>query len=143
MDSGLRERNKAERDRTPALSGAAQDLRIPIHREGWRFIGIFAAVNAGLFLLWLPLGWIFTPFTIWCAAFFRDPERATPDGTGLVISPADGRLLPVALAVPPQELGLGPAARTRLSIFMDVFDVHVNRAPIAGQVVALSYRNGR
>jgi phosphatidylserine decarboxylase len=118
-------------------------LRIPLDRDGWRFIAIFAALNAGLFLLWAPLGWLFLPLTIWCVAFFRDPERVTPKGEGLVISPADGKLLPVALAVPPPELGLGSALRPRLSIFMDVFNVHVNRAPVQGQVVALFYRSGR
>jgi phosphatidylserine decarboxylase len=118
-------------------------LRIPLDRDGWRFIAIFVALNAGLFLLWAPLGWLFLPFTIWCAAFFRDPERIAPKGSGLVISPADGKLLPVALAIPPDELGLGSAPRRRLSIFMDVFNVHVNRAPVEGQVVALNYRSGR
>ena len=118
-------------------------MRIPIHRDGWRFIAIFSALNAGLFLLWSPLGWAFAPFTIWCVAFFRDPERVTPLAPGLVISPADGKLLPVSLAVPPQELGMGSAPRTRLSIFMDVLNVHVNRAPVQGQVVALKYRSGR
>jgi phosphatidylserine decarboxylase len=118
-------------------------LRMPIHRDGWRFIGIFSALNAGLFLLWQPLGWIFVPFTIWCIAFFRDPERVTPPDPGLVVSPADGKLLPVALAVPPPELGMGPAPRTRISIFMDVFNVHVNRAPAQGQVIAMKYRSGR
>ena len=118
-------------------------MKIPIDRDGWRFIAIFAAVNAGLFLIWAPLGWAFLPITIWCVAFFRDPERATPSGPSLVVSPADGKLLPVALAIPPPELGLGPEPRKRLSIFMDVFNVHVNRAPVSGRVVALKYRNGR
>jgi phosphatidylserine decarboxylase len=118
-------------------------LRFPIDRDGWRFIAIFAAVNALLFLIWVPLGWVFLPFTIWCAAFFRDPDRVTPSDPKLVISPADGKLLPVALAVPPLELEMGPQPRKRLSIFMDVFNVHVNRAPMEGEVVALHYRRGR
>ena len=118
-------------------------MRIPIDRDGWRFIAIFAAANAGLFLLWMPLGWVFLPFTIWCIAFFRDPERVAPSDPKLVISPADGKLLPVVLAVPPLELGMGATPRKRLSIFMDVFNVHVNRAPMAGEVAALHYRSGR
>jgi phosphatidylserine decarboxylase len=118
-------------------------LRIPIHREGWPFIGLFFAANIALFLLSSWTGLLFVPLTLWSVAFFRDPERVTPQGEGLVVSPADGRLLPIAHAVPPEELGLGPLPRVRLSIFMDVFNVHVNRAPTDGTVVALSYRKGR
>ena len=118
-------------------------MRIPIHREGWLFIGLFFALNVALFLLSGWAGLLFAPLTLWSVAFFRDPDRLAPEGEGLVISPADGRLLPIAHAVPPEELGLGPAPRVRLSIFMDVFNVHVNRVPADGTVVALSYRKGR
>jgi phosphatidylserine decarboxylase len=118
-------------------------LRIPIHREGWPFIGLFLAFNILLFLVSRWLGLVFLPFTLWCVAFFRDPERVTPQGAGLIISPADGKLLPIVSVAPPAELGLGPEPRTRLSIFMDVFNVHVNRNPVSGKVVALSYRKGR
>ena len=118
-------------------------MKLPIHREGWRFIALFAAANVGLFLISPWAGLVFLPFTVWCVAFFRDPERKTPSGPGLIVSPADGKLLPIVQAVPPPELGLGPAPRTRLSIFMDVFNVHVNRMPVDGRVVALSYRPGR
>jgi phosphatidylserine decarboxylase len=76
-------------------------------------------------------------------AFFRDPERITPDEPGLIICPADGRMLPLADAVPPLELGLGQRARPRLSIFMNVFNVHVNRNPVSGTVIAKSYRPGK
>jgi phosphatidylserine decarboxylase len=118
-------------------------LKIPIHRDGWRFIALFLAVNILLFKLspWAALA--FAPFTLWCVAFFRDPDRATPAGEGLIISPADGKLLPVSHAVPPPELDMGSEPRLRLSIFMDVFNVHVNRAPIDGKVMALKYRKGR
>jgi phosphatidylserine decarboxylase len=118
-------------------------LRVPIHREGWRFIALFVAVDAVLFArsLWAGLG--FLPLVVWCVAFFRDPERKPPRGDGLIVSPADGKLLRLAKAAPPAELGLGPEPRTRLSIFMDVFNVHVNRIPVDGSVVALSYRPGR
>ncbi len=118
-------------------------MRIPIHRDGWRFIALFLAFNLALLLLspWAALA--FAPFTLWCIAFFRDPDRITPDGAGLIISPADGKLLPIAHAVPPPELAMGSEPRLRLSIFMDVFNVHVNRMPIDGKIVALGYRKGR
>src|SRR5882724_3479057 len=100
-------------------------------------------LNAALFWL-LPLaGVAFTPLSLWCIAFFRDPERASPAGANLLLSPADGKLLPMIETAPPAELGLGDTPRRRLSIFMNVFDVHVNRIPVSGEVVALSYRPGR
>jgi len=118
-------------------------MRIPIHRDGWPYIGAFCAANAVLFLLSPWLGGIFAPLTLWCVLFFRDPDRVTPDGDGLITSPADGRLLPFGLAVPPQELGMGQEPRLRLSIFMDLFNVHVNRNPADGTVMVISYRKGR
>jgi phosphatidylserine decarboxylase len=116
---------------------------VSIHREGYPFIAIFVAVNLLAFLLAAWLGWLLVPITIWCVAFFRDPERKTPEGAGLIICPADGKLLPIVDAVPPAELGMGETARPRLSIFMNVFNVHVNRNPVSGNVVALSYRPGK
>ena len=114
-----------------------------IHREGYPFIAIFAAINLLAFLLSAWLGWLLLPVTVWCVAFFRDPDRKTPQEPGLIISPADGKLLPVVEAVPPAELGMGSAPRPRLSIFMNVFNVHVNRNPISGNVIARSYRPGK
>ena len=114
-----------------------------IHREGYPFIAIFAAVNLLAFLFAAWAGWLLLPITIWCIAFFRDPERKAPEGAGLIICPADGKLLPIIEAVPPAELGMGDAPRPRLSIFMNVFNVHVNRNPISGHVVALAYRPGK
>jgi phosphatidylserine decarboxylase len=116
---------------------------LKIHPQGWPFIAIFAAINAILVALspWAAVA--FLPLTIWCVAFFRDPDRVTPKGPGLVVSPADGRLLPVVQAVPPAELGLGAEPRTRLSIFMSVFNVHVNRVPADGTISALAYRPGK
>src|SRR5689334_22608709 len=101
-------------------------MRIPIHREGWPFIALFAVINAVMAWgsPWAGLAGL--PFTIWCIAFFRDPERTPPPGDVKLVSPADGKLLPTVEAVPPEELGLGPEPRRRLSIFMDVFNVHVN-----------------
>jgi phosphatidylserine decarboxylase len=118
-------------------------LRIPIHREGWRFIVLAVLFNAALFAASSQAGFVFLPLTLWCILFFRDPERKTPQGNGLVVSPADGKLLPIIRAVPPPELGMGETPRLRLSIFMDVFNVHVNRMPVNGRVVALRYRHGR
>ena len=114
-----------------------------IHREGYPFIAIFAGVNLLAFLLAFWLGWLLLPITVWCIAFFRDPDRNTPGEAGLIICPADGKLLPIVEAAPPAELGLGDTPRPRLSIFMNVFNVHVNRNPISGTVVALSYRAGK
>ena len=116
---------------------------MPIHKEGYPFIALFAAVNVLAFLFAGWLGWLLLPITIWCVAFFRDPERKIPETEGLIICPADGKLLPVVEAAPPMELGMGDAPRPRLSIFMNVFNVHVNRSPVSGHVVALSYRAGK
>jgi phosphatidylserine decarboxylase len=116
---------------------------VNIHREGYPFIALFAAINLLAFLLAAWLGWLLLPVTLWCVAFFRDPERETPQGHGLIICPADGKLLPVVDAVPPAELGMGDMPRPRLSIFMNVFNVHVNRNPLSGNVVTLAYRPGK
>jgi phosphatidylserine decarboxylase len=114
-----------------------------IHREGYPFIALFAAINLLAFLLAAWLGWLLLPVTLWCVAFFRDPDRKTPREPGLIICPADGKLLPVMDAVPPAELGMGDMPRPRLSIFMNVFNVHVNRNPLSGNVVTLAYRPGK
>jgi phosphatidylserine decarboxylase len=118
-------------------------MSLPIHREGWPFIALFATVNLLAFLFSPWLGVILLPLSFWCVAFFRDPERKTPGEPELVISPADGRLLPVVEAAPPAELGMGDSPRLRLSVFMNVFNVHVNRNPVSGTVIAKSYHRGR
>lgn len=118
-------------------------MRIPIHREGWPFIAFACVLNLLLLLLFGAWGWLMLPVTLWVVAFFRDPERVAPAGEGLIICPADGRLLPVIKAVPPAELEMGGEAVTRLSIFMNVFNVHVNRAPCDGTVRKLAYRPGK
>lgn len=115
----------------------------PIHKEGRPFIAIFAAIALVLFLIWQPLGWLGVAATIWCALFFRDPERVTPIRDGLVVSGADGVVCDVSHAVPPPELGLGSAPMPRVAVFMNVFDVHVNRAPIAGRVARVAYTPGK
>lgn len=118
-------------------------LWLPIHREGWPFIALFAVGAVLLGLLWGPLGWLGLVLTLWCAFFFRNPERVTPVRPGLVISPADGVVCMAGHAVPPEELGMGSEPRMRVSVFMSVFDVHVNRAPIDGKVVKIAYKPGK
>jgi phosphatidylserine decarboxylase len=115
----------------------------PIHPAGYPFIGLFALAAILLFWVAKPLGWIGVLATAWCAYFFRDPVRVVPVGEGFVVSPADGRISQVALALPPPELEMGPEQRVRISIFMNVFDVHVNRAPMAGEVRRIVYRAGK
>ena len=115
---------------------------VPIHPQGMPFIGGFALASLVLFWLWSPLGWIGTMLTAWCAYFFRDPPRVTPVREGLVVSPADGRVNLVVNAVPPRELDLGERPLPRISVFMSVFDCHVNRAPVAGRVERVVYRPG-
>lgn len=115
----------------------------PMHREGVRFVAIFAAVTLGLFLISDVLGWIGLGLTVWCYYFFRDPERVTPARDGLVISPADGVVSLIEPAVPPAELGMAGTPLTRVSVFMNVFNCHVNRAPVAGEVVEVAYRPGK
>ncbi len=115
---------------------------VPIHPEGYIFIGIFAAIALVLSWLYAPLGWIGWILTLWCAYFFRDPHRVTPVREGLVVSPADGRVESVGYFVPPMELGLGDQPMLRVSVFMSVFDCHVNRSPIHGQITKIVYRPG-
>jgi phosphatidylserine decarboxylase len=114
----------------------------PIHAQGYPFIGAFALASLVLFWLWPPLGWLATLATLWCAYFFRDPPRVTPVREGIVVAPADGRISQLANAVPPKELGLGERPLPRISIFMSVFDCHVNRSPVAGRIERIVYRAG-
>ncbi len=115
----------------------------PMHREGYRFVAIFAAMSVVCFWVWDPLGWIGVGLTVWCYYFFRDPKRAVPQARGLIVSPADGVVSLIERAVPPPELGAGDAPLLRVSVFMSVFNCHVNRAPIAGKLVKMSYRAGK
>jgi phosphatidylserine decarboxylase len=114
-----------------------------INREGWPFIAAAGLFNLLLLIAVAPLGWLFLPVTVWVVAFFRDPERVTPTAENLVICPADGRLLPIVNVAPPPELHLPEGTYTRLSIFMNVFNVHVNRIPCNGTVTTLAYRPGK
>ncbi|MBK1664207.1 phosphatidylserine decarboxylase family protein [Rhodospirillum rubrum] len=115
-----------------------------IHPEGWRFISIFAAVTLGL---WLWEDWLVVPglvLTIWCVYFFRNPKRTVPDRLGLVVTPASGIVQMVGLVDPPAELALDPPGpRQRISVFMSVFDCHVNRCPVGGTVRKIVYAPGK
>ncbi len=115
----------------------------PMHKEGLKFVGIFAAVTLVLFWISNVLGWVGVVLTIWCYYFFRDPIRSVPTRDGLIVSPADGIVSLIEMAVPPEELGVGTKPLLRVSVFMSVFNCHVNRAPIAGTVKALAYRPGK
>lgn len=118
-------------------------MRPVIHREGLPIIAAFGAVTAALWWLWAPLGIAGMLLSLWCVWFFRDPERYPPSRPGVILAPADGRLLAIVKAPPPAELGMGNTPRTRISTFMNVFDVHVNRIPADGRITAVHYRPGR
>jgi len=116
----------------------------PIHPDGWRFIA--AAVVAALLLFWLgvaPLGWLALAVAAWITYFFRDPWRVTPSRAGLVVSAADGVVVAADRVPPPKELEMGEAPMTRIGVFLNVFDVHVNRVPMGGRVKNLAYSKGR
>jgi phosphatidylserine decarboxylase len=116
---------------------------VPVHRDGWPFVLIFAVVTLVLFWLDLEtLAWLGVLATAWCAYFFRDPERVTPLRDGLVISPADGRITMIEDVSPPPELDLTHEPVTRISVFMNIFDVHLNRAPVDGTIRRIAYVPG-
>lgn len=126
------------------MSGALDTVITPINRAGWPFITLFAAVTACLFLFVAePLGWVGVVLTAWCTYFFRDPERTTPDRDGLIISPADGVVQLIDEAAPPPELGMGDEKRPRVCVFMNVFNVHVNRVPCHGVIKDIAYHPGQ
>lgn len=116
---------------------------VPIHREGYPFVAAGALVSLVLFFVFAPLGWLGTVVTLWMMYFFRDPRRVTPLAERLLVAPADGRVCRVARAVPPRELGLGDRALPRISIFMSVFDCHINRSPMAGRIERIVYHPGK
>lgn len=114
-----------------------------INNEGWRFISIFAAITALLAIIWLPLGVVGLVLTIWCYYFFRDPDRVTPQIKDVIVSPADGVVQMITRVTGPEELGLNNKTFNRVSIFMSVFNVHVNRAPATGKILRLAYIKGK
>lgn len=119
------------------------DLSRVIHREGYIFIISFAAITFLLASFSAALGWIGCIVTMWCAYFFRNPDRFTPIGEGLVVSPADGTVQKISEAIPPVELGLGNEEMIKISIFLNIFNVHVNRIPATGKILALHYNPGK
>ncbi len=126
-----------------SIADSIRAQMVPITPEGYPFIGAFALISIVLFWLWSPLGWVGTLLTIWCAYFFRDPPRVTPVRDGLVVAPADGRVSQITTAAPPRELGLGEKPLPRISIFMSVFDCHINRSPTAGKIEKIVYNPGK
>ena len=118
-------------------------IAVPMHPEGRKFVAIFAAVTAVLWLVLEPLFWLGLGLTVWCYYFFRDPVRSVAQRPGLILSPADGVVSLITKTVPPADMQLGYKPLTRVSVFMNVFNCHVNRAPIAGEVVAISYHHGK
>lgn len=128
------EPNSRKSEPPHSLLDTILDSFVPIHQDGQKFIAISAIIALICFVLWQPLGWLMVLVTAWVGYFFRDPPRVTPQRDGLVISPADGRVCAIEKVRPPTEMGLGEAERTRVSIFLNVFDVHINRAPVAGTI---------
>jgi len=117
-------------------------MLVPVHRDGWKFLGIGVALALLFLMLWPPLGWLLVLISVWIAYFFRDPDRVTPLREGLVVAPADGRITAIGRVVPPPEFGFGIGERQRISIFLSVFDVHINRAPVAGRISRSVYVPG-
>lgn len=115
----------------------------PLHPDGFKFVLAAALATVLLFLLWTPAGWAAAVVTLWMVYFFRDPWRVTPAREGLLVSPADGVVTSVTPARPPPELEMGDVEVARIGIFLNIFDVHVTRAPVGGRVVALRYTKGR
>jgi phosphatidylserine decarboxylase len=126
-----------------SIMQSISDAIPPIHKEGRPFIVGAVIAALVLSLLWGPAFWLFAILTGWLVIFFRDPVRTVPVDPGIIVSPADGRIEPVVEVVPPPELGLGEVPLTRISVFMNVFDCHINRAPAAGTVQTIAYRPGK
>ncbi|MEI1250596.1 phosphatidylserine decarboxylase [Rhizobium aouanii] len=137
--------SKNENARRPAAMSLFNTVRntiVPVHKEGYPFVAAFFVVSLVLGWIFKPLFWIGMIFTLWCAYFFRDPERVTPQDDDLVISPADGKVSAIQMVTPPAELNLGSEPMLRISVFMNVFNCHVNRAPMRGRIVSINYRSG-
>ncbi len=115
---------------------------VPIHREGWPFVAIFAGVTFVFALMSTFLGFAGAILTVWCYAFFRDPDRVTPIGSNWVVSPADGVVTAIEVVNVPEELELKEKSCTRISIFLSVFDVHINRVPCSGTIKKIWYYPG-
>ena len=124
------------------LFDTIRNTLVPVHKEGYVFVAAFFIVSLILGYFAEPLFWIGLVLTLWCAYFFRDPERVVPQDDDLILSPADGRISHVAMVVPPPELELGIEPMLRISVFMNVFDCHVNRVPVTGRIGQIHYTPG-
>ena len=118
-------------------------IMTPIHKEGHIFIAAFFVASAALFFLFEPLGWVGLILTLFCLYFFRDPERYVPDDVGVLVSPADGTVCSISEVEGPAELGMSGETRTRITIFLSVFNVHVNRTPATGEITKEAYVPGK
>lgn len=129
-------------DKKRSLLDTITSVFVPIHPDGYKFVAGFAVL--WLVLVWIapPLGWVGVVLLLWCVYFFRDPDRVTPTRDGLVISPADGRVSAIETVTPPADLDIGSEPRVRISVFLSVFDVHINRAPVEGRIVRSVYIPG-
>ena len=126
------------------LNKLLSSIKIPtIHKEGYPFIIIFTLVTVIVMAVfkWMFIGYICIILTVWCITFFRDPERATPKEEGLVISPADGVITSIKDAFPPEELEVKEEMQC-ITVFMNVFNVHVNRSPMEGTIEKIHYTPG-
>lgn len=116
---------------------------VPPHPDGYKFIAIGAVATILAFLIgWCTVGWLLALLTAWVVYFFRDPDRVSPLREGLIVSAADGEISSIEKVRPPAEMGLGTDERVRISTFLSVFDVHIQRAPIAGRIKRSVYVPG-
>lgn len=120
-----------------------KDSLTPIHRSGYPFILIGAACVVGFSFLSASMAWFAGIVTVWICYFFRNPERTTPIEDGIVVAPAEGRVSMIAEVLPPRELALPAEPMVRVSVFMSIFDCHVNRAPVTGRIRQIAYTPGR
>jgi phosphatidylserine decarboxylase len=125
-----------------SILNSITEAMVPVRKEGYPFIAAFFVGAVLLGFIWSGLFWIGLVLTGWCAYFFRDPERVVPVDDRLVISPADGIVTAIGPAFPPSELGLN-GQMTRISVFMNVFSVHVNRAPVRGRILKAVHTPGK
>jgi phosphatidylserine decarboxylase len=116
---------------------------VPIHKDGYKFILLFALITIIFFLIAKPLGWFGVILTLWCVYFFRDPIRVTPEQSDLMVSPADGKVVKIETVDIPEELELDDGVYQRVSVFLNVFDVHVCKSPLNGVIKKLCYIKGK
>ena len=118
-------------------------LHLYIHPEGWKFSSIFFVTSTALYFVWQPIAWIGYALTFFVIWFFRDPERNAPQDPNLIISSADGKVCLIDEAYPPEELEMDTQKMKRICVFMNVFNVHVNRSPIPGKAELIVYKKGQ